>query len=110
MATPEVKIMGSEKPDLEPAVREDSQDVEADAKNHHLGIDEATDLAIGHIEEEFTIESDNSPYPEVRANVPNTDDPTLPVNTLRMWFLGCAFALVGFGLEVYARRFELNTI
>lgn len=45
-------------------------------------------------QEVFTIESDNSPYPEVRANVPNTDDVDLPVNTLRMWFLGVLFTVV----------------
>lgn len=57
--------------------------------------EEATDEAIGHIEEEFTIDSPNSPFAEVRANVPNTDDPELPVNTFRMWFLGIVFTMVG---------------
>ncbi|KAI0344144.1 glutathione transporter [Trametopsis cervina] len=32
---------------------------------------------------------DESPYPEVRAAVSNTDDPSTPVNTFRVWFLGC---------------------
>ncbi|KAI0662504.1 OPT oligopeptide transporter [Cubamyces menziesii] len=32
--------------------------------------------------------NDESPYAEVRAAVPNTDDPSLPVNTFRVWFLG----------------------
>ena len=31
---------------------------------------------------------DNSPYPEVRAVVPNTDDPTLPCSTIRAWVIG----------------------
>jgi hypothetical protein len=57
-------------------------------------IEEATDFAIATIEEEFDIDSDNSPYPEVRANVPNTDDHELPVNTVRMWFLGISFTMV----------------
>lgn len=56
--------------------------------------DEAAERAIYTIEKEYTIDSDNSPCAEVRAVVPNTDDTTLPVNTLRMWTLGCAFALV----------------
>jgi hypothetical protein len=59
-----------------------------------LTSDEATEIALGTIEEEFTIDSDNSPYPEVRANVPNTDDADLPVNTVRMWFLGIVFTMV----------------
>jgi hypothetical protein len=29
-----------------------------------------------------------SAYAEVRASVPNTDDPTLPVETFRTYFLG----------------------
>lgn len=59
-----------------------------------LTADEATEIALGTIDEEFTIDSDNSPYPEVRANVPNTDDVELPVNTVRMWFLGIVFTMV----------------
>ncbi|KAF8213549.1 OPT oligopeptide transporter [Mycena galopus ATCC 62051] len=31
---------------------------------------------------------DESPYPEVRAAVSSIDDPLMPVNTFRMWFLG----------------------
>lgn len=55
--------------------------------------DEATEIAIDTIDQEFTIVSDNSPFPEVRANVPNTDDVDLPVNTVRMWFLGIVFTM-----------------
>ena len=33
----------------------------------------------------------NSPYAEVRASVPNTDDPSLPVETFRAYFLGIFF-------------------
>ena len=36
----------------------------------------------------------NSPYAEVRASVPNTDDPSLPVETFRAWFLGMFFGSV----------------
>ncbi|EJD48017.1 OPT-domain-containing protein [Auricularia subglabra TFB-10046 SS5] len=38
---------------------------------------------------------DNSPYPEVRAVVSNTDDPTLPCSTLRAWIIGLIFACGG---------------
>lgn len=34
----------------------------------------------------------NSPYAEVRASVPNTDDLSLPVETFRAYFLGILFA------------------
>ena len=39
-------------------------------------------------------EEDTSPYPEVRAVVPETDDPSIPVNTLRMWILGIFWTYV----------------
>ncbi|KAF8264395.1 OPT oligopeptide transporter [Lactarius quietus] len=35
---------------------------------------------------------DESPYPEVRSAVANTDDPTMPVSTLRAWVLGIFWA------------------
>ncbi|KAF8264413.1 small oligopeptide transporter [Lactarius quietus] len=35
---------------------------------------------------------DESPYPEVRSAVSNTDDPTMPVSTLRAWVLGIIWA------------------
>ena len=61
--------------------------------------EDALEIALGESSNiEYTIDSDNSPYLEVRANVPNTDDPTLPVNTFRMWFLGVVFTLVGIPL------------
>ncbi|KAF9169353.1 hypothetical protein BGX21_008146 [Mortierella sp. AD011] len=39
-------------------------------------------------------EEDESPIEEVRITVPNTDDPTIPCNTFRMWFLGIFWTLV----------------
>jgi hypothetical protein len=35
-----------------------------------------------------------SPYPEVRCAVANTDDPTMPVSTFRAWVLGLFLAIV----------------
>ncbi|CAK5279917.1 unnamed protein product [Mycena citricolor] len=37
---------------------------------------------------------DESPYPEVRAAVSSVDDPSMPVNTFRMWFLGIVFSIL----------------
>ncbi len=41
---------------------------------------------------------DDSPYPEVRSAVANTDDPDIPVGTIRAWVLGLIFAII---LPVY---------
>ncbi|KAF8264679.1 OPT oligopeptide transporter [Lactarius quietus] len=37
---------------------------------------------------------DESPYPEVRSAVANTDDPTMPVSTFRAWVLGIIWAVL----------------
>lgn len=42
---------------------------------------------------------DDSPYPEVRASVPSSDDPTLPQNTLRVWVLGFILTTLGCGMN-----------
>lgn len=42
-----------------------------------------------------------SPYAEVRAAVSNTDDPNMPVNTIRMWFLGVILTLVVSGVNMF---------
>ncbi|GJJ13878.1 hypothetical protein Clacol_008135 [Clathrus columnatus] len=43
----------------------------------------------------------HSPYPEVRASVSPTDDPSLPVDTFRAWFLGIIVSTVFTGLNVF---------
>lgn len=37
---------------------------------------------------------DDSPYPEVRSAVANTDDPDIPVSTIRAWVIGIIFAII----------------
>lgn len=38
--------------------------------------------------DEGNYDDDTSPFPQVRAVVPETDDTAIPVNTFRAWFLG----------------------
>ncbi|KAJ6626902.1 OPT oligopeptide transporter protein-domain-containing protein [Mycena sp. CBHHK59/15] len=42
---------------------------------------------------------DESPYPEVRAAVSSVDDPLMPVNTFRMWFLGVFLTILLAGVN-----------
>jgi OPT family small oligopeptide transporter len=56
---------------------------------------------VGEIQAERELLVNNSPYPEVRAVVDNTDDPSLPVNTFRAWTLGILFAIIGTGLDQF---------
>lgn len=46
------------------------------------------------------------PHPQVRAVVPETDDPDMPVNTFRMWFLSLVAVLVGSGVnQLFSLRY-----
>lgn len=62
---------------------------ETDIINGHL-IELEVDLSrvIGEDDVEGDWDADTSPFPAVRAVVPETDDPDMPVNTFRAWFLG----------------------
>jgi hypothetical protein len=42
----------------------------------------------------YYVFDNHSAYAEVRESVSNTDDPSLPVETLRAWFLGIFFCVV----------------
>jgi len=44
---------------------------------------------------------DESPYPEVRSAVANTDDFDMPVSTVRTWVLGLIFAILMPGLNQF---------
>jgi hypothetical protein len=44
---------------------------------------------------------DDSPYPEVRSAVANTDDPEMPVNTIRAWVLGMLWAIIISGMNQF---------
>jgi hypothetical protein len=44
---------------------------------------------------------EDSPYPEVRSAVANTDDPDMPCNTIRVWILGMIMAVIIPGLNQF---------
>lgn len=44
---------------------------------------------------------DNSPYQEVRASVPATDNTSLSINTPRMWILSLLFAIAGSATNLF---------
>ncbi|KAF7367756.1 Sexual differentiation process protein isp4 [Mycena sanguinolenta] len=51
--------------------------------------------------EHFVALDDESPYPEVRSAVANTDDPDMPVTTVRTWVLGLVWAIIIPGLNQF---------
>jgi OPT family small oligopeptide transporter len=67
-------------------------------RGHSIEVGVATVIHDAEIKD---IDEDTSPYPEVRAVVPEVDDPDLPVNTLRMWMLGIFWVFVGAGVNQF---------
>ncbi|KAF8879962.1 OPT oligopeptide transporter [Infundibulicybe gibba] len=54
---------------------------------------------------------DESPYPEVRSAVANTDDPDMPCQTIRSWIIGVAWAIIIPGLnQFFFFRFPSVTV
>jgi hypothetical protein len=46
-------------------------------------------------------DEEDSPYPEVRASVSNTDDPEMPAMTFRMWFCGLLLCTVSIAFNTF---------
>ncbi|XP_075492731.1 oligopeptide transporter 4-like [Primulina tabacum] len=79
--------------------------IEADMDHAHLSIAAANNHH--NVEIHTSAEDEESPIEEVRLTVPNYDDPTLPVWTFRMWFLGLiSCALLSFLNQFFAYRTE----
>ncbi|TFK45541.1 small oligopeptide transporter [Heliocybe sulcata] len=54
-----------------------------------------------NLDKDMIVLEDDSPYPEVRSAVANTDDPDMPVATFRAWVLGIAWAMLIPGLNQF---------
>lgn len=52
-------------------------------------------------DEDASLDEENSPYPEVRASVPATDNTSLSINTPRMWILSMLFAVAGSATNLF---------
>ncbi|KAJ8064165.1 hypothetical protein OCU04_006517 [Sclerotinia nivalis] len=59
----------------------------------------------------WNVDGDQSPFPEVAACVPNTDDPSIPCSTFRAWLLTTVFVIVFAGAnQFFALRYPSLTI
>jgi OPT family oligopeptide transporter len=74
-----------------------NDDIFANPENHHDIINE--------LKMEASLITNNSPYAEVRAVVDNTDDPSIPSSTIRMWTLGLLFVI---GLAFVNQLFSIR--
>ncbi|KAI1256093.1 hypothetical protein MGN70_002254 [Eutypa lata] len=96
--------------------REGGNDLAAEAKTaHNFTADHDVEIQNGHLaelevditgilskaEEDGDWDADTSPFPAVRAVVPEYDDPAIPVNTFRAWFLGIIFVFLGAGVNQF---------
>ncbi|EPQ50620.1 small oligopeptide transporter [Gloeophyllum trabeum ATCC 11539] len=54
-----------------------------------------------NLDKDMLVLEDDSPYPEVRSAVANTDDPDMPCATFRAWVLGVAWAILIPGLNQF---------
>ncbi|KAF8518159.1 oligopeptide transporter [Hysterangium stoloniferum] len=81
---------------------------ELEDNKHDIVIDDARIAEIAgaffddlNIDRDHIQLEDDSPYPEVRSAVANTDDETMPVNTFRAWFIGFCWAIIIPGLNQF---------
>ncbi|OBZ80073.1 Glutathione transporter 1 [Grifola frondosa] len=77
------------------SIRDSDLDTESQVDSTRRPESSRLDLREADIEE-F---NDESPYAEVRASVSNKDDPSMPVNTFRTWFLGIIIAIALSGIN-----------
>ncbi|OSX63077.1 hypothetical protein POSPLADRAFT_1066013 [Postia placenta MAD-698-R-SB12] len=54
-----------------------------------------------NLDDDETDLEDDSPYPEVRSAVANTDDPDMPVCTIRAWTIGIVWSILIPGLNQF---------
>ncbi|KAI1076115.1 OPT family small oligopeptide transporter [Whalleya microplaca] len=75
---------------------------DVEIENGHLAeLEVDISRVLSKAEEEGDWDADTSPFPAVRAVVPEYDDPAIPVNTFRAWFLGIVFVFLGAGVNQF---------
>ncbi|KAL4071946.1 OPT oligopeptide transporter [Scleroderma citrinum] len=82
----------------------DQEKVSAEKTSPEVVLDTFTEFDDPNIDQDEALRGileDDSPYPEVRSAVANTDDPSIPVNTLRAWVMGIIWAIIVPGLNQF---------
>jgi OPT family small oligopeptide transporter len=78
-----------------------SIDEKAAIHDHSLPVADFDDPLDPNYSPEAAALEDDSPYPEVRSAVANTDDMDMPCNTFRAWFIGLCWAILIPGLNQF---------
>jgi len=72
---------------------------------------QVSELDDPNFDKDAVLLEDDSPYPEVRSAVANTDDPSIPVSTLRVWVIGLIWAVIIPGMnQFFFFRFPAVTV
>ncbi|THH02009.1 hypothetical protein EW026_g784 [Hermanssonia centrifuga] len=69
--------------------------------NEKTHVPQVPDFDDPNLEDGAEYLEDDSPYPEVRAAVANTDDPDMPCATFRAWLVGLIWAILIPGLDQF---------
>ncbi|KAJ3477668.1 hypothetical protein NLI96_g10300 [Meripilus lineatus] len=86
----------------------DTEKVPAEQQEQIVAI---ADFDDPNIDKDAVIFEDDSPYPEVRSAVANTDDPSIPSMTLRVWVIGVIWAMIIPGMnQFFFFRFPAVTV
>ncbi|KAH8117482.1 oligopeptide transporter [Phellopilus nigrolimitatus] len=83
-----------------------SEDEKVDAEkglgvNDHIAPLADAEFDDPNLDKNAVVLEDDSPYPEVRSAVANTDDPSMPASTIRSWVIGLIFAIIMSGLNQF---------
>ncbi|KAI5123200.1 hypothetical protein M0805_003967 [Coniferiporia weirii] len=89
----------------------DEKDVENVADVAIKPLTAIADFDDPNIDKDAIVFEDDSPYPEVRSAVANTDDPEMAVSTIRSWTIGLVFTIVISGLnQFFSFRYPSVTV
>ncbi|KAI0081298.1 OPT oligopeptide transporter [Panus rudis PR-1116 ss-1] len=89
---------------MEDRQRSQSSSIDEKEDAEKIRVDQILDIAAfddPNIDKDAIILEDDSPYPEVRSAVANTDDPSIPASTIRSWVIGIIWAIIIPGMNQF---------
>ncbi|KAI5994878.1 OPT oligopeptide transporter protein-domain-containing protein [Pisolithus marmoratus] len=96
--------MASDPEDDQYSHSDPDKEVPVDLKDAEHILENIADFDDPNLDRDHVLEGvleDDSPYPEVRSAVANTDDPEIPVSTLRAFVMGLFWAILISGLNQF---------
>ncbi|KAH9946707.1 OPT oligopeptide transporter [Amylocystis lapponica] len=78
-----------------------NEKLHTDSEIQKLVVPAIADFDDPNLDRDAPLVEDESPYPEVRSAVANTDDPDMPVSSIRSWCIGIIWAILLPGLNQF---------